>query len=312
MVNPFCAPGRTVHRPGPLNPWEQSEHNDYYVPVDHTEEAFQEFVDYLETSDILIDGGMYLVHGEDGCGKTSLVHRCAKKVKSSLEQDNRLVGIVDLSSDVFDAQPFLTKCQDTVRRALRYVRQTDRFLSPPASQSLPEFPTPSDEDALRIIMQEVAQCLDEEDRVLVIVPPKLDLENEVQLYLSIFSRKRLALILETNKVQVREHVVSRNRDPGRQRTILDLEVGPLEAEQGWAFVKARMERTAEIEQLPKFEQDAVNKYMRQRTQGKGRISVRELERVCIKLFGEAVEWEKPEISYEDFVKLYLKYGELTL
>jgi hypothetical protein len=124
--------------------------------------------------------------------------------------------------------------------------------------------------------------------------------------MSVFARGGLGLFMETDDDGVKQFVDRWNEDPGNKR-ILTLGLGPLEAEQGWTFVKERMIAAVATEPIPQFEQSAVLKYMQTRGQH-AKVSIRELEQVCILLFDDAIQKSKSRILYEDFTELWVRYG----
>lgn len=307
MINPFFAPGRTSDRPMPLNPWRQTEHSEYYVAVDHTAQAFNEFEQALSGWDITYQGEAVLVHGGDGCGKTSLAHRCAKHMKDKLDQAGCKAKIVDRSAVLLDGQPVLSKCEDAVRAVLRSLGSPDGFLAPDAVNDLPKPSSiEAEENQLRRAMEEVAESLSRSNRALIVLSTKLELNDELRVYLQTLVKERLVVIMETNQEGVRQYVERWNEAPAH-KPILSLKVGSLEAPHGWAFVEARMRKVVGSEHLPVFQRYAVDKYMQDRTTHSA-VSISELERVCIRLFNEATASSKGEITYEDFAAVWLRFG----
>jgi len=59
-----------------------NDHERYFAPVDNTQRAFEDYEQFLEK--MLSEGPIthsVLFHGETGCGKTSLMNRCASLMK---------------------------------------------------------------------------------------------------------------------------------------------------------------------------------------------------------------------------------------
>jgi hypothetical protein len=216
------------------------------------------------------------------------------------------IEIVDRGLERLDGQPMVRKCEDVVSAVLRDIQLANNFLPQAVLTRLPSLSARADENEFRRVMDDVAAYLRKEKRALIIIPPKLELFSEFQLYVSVFTRGCLTLIMETSDEGVSQNVNRWNRTQANRR-ILSLEVGPLEADQGWAFVQARLQTAAGTNSLQLFDQDAVNKYMENRCQY-ARVSIRELERVCIRLFEEAVSQSKTHIDYNAFCEFWVRYG----
>src|SRR4051812_37445859 len=99
MTNPFVVAGRMSRDFSPLRPWLHTEHHTYYAPVDHTLEAFENFVGVVTGA---VAGATpitcVIVTGPEGCGKTSLVHRCAAALTPE-ELGVSSLDIIDLSDE---------------------------------------------------------------------------------------------------------------------------------------------------------------------------------------------------------------------
>jgi energy-coupling factor transporter ATP-binding protein EcfA2 len=103
-INPFQVPaGWPPVRP--LCPWQEAEHHDYYVEVDSTERAFQDFTrEMAECATLLREGHLALVVGDSGCGKSALVNRCAYWVQNELSGSRTRCEVIDLTTTLA-AQP---------------------------------------------------------------------------------------------------------------------------------------------------------------------------------------------------------------
>jgi energy-coupling factor transporter ATP-binding protein EcfA2 len=88
----------------PLCPWRYPEHEAWYVDLDHTEEAYEEFQRQAETlgSPDEDEGKLLLVTGDTGCGKTAVANRCLGWLKES-SKERFTVEIVDARSALLGA-----------------------------------------------------------------------------------------------------------------------------------------------------------------------------------------------------------------
>jgi GTPase SAR1 family protein len=307
--NPFCVSGRTIHDPGPLCPWLEKEHGECYVPVDRTQEAHDEFVLRLPQFKVARNGLTVLVHGENGCGKTSLIHRCAALLEQwQLEKQGERSAILDRSAENLSGLVILRRCEDTVSALLEFVRQKNAYLAPDAIENLPTIPAEADQITLRKTVEELSRNLVANKLNLIAIAPKIELAEELRMYLSLFQRGGLSLLLETEDQEVLQSAERWNRDG--KRSVVILKVGPLAPEDGWKFVAARYQRRNAGKASPTFDEGGVKEYMQKRSSGTT-ISVRELERVCIALYEEARNAASLEIRYQQFADHYVKVGSLA-
>lgn len=307
-TNPFCVKGRTTLKPGPLCPWAVAEHLSEYLPIDRTEEAYVQFNDRLSQITGTEDPLAVVVHSEDGCGKTSLIHRCAYRFREWQSDILKLRSeIIDRSFENVAGMVQIRKCEDTANGVIKSLSEIKGFLPPDVIKELPDVPTNADQVALRKLIDEVARKLLKANCGLVVIVPKVELSDELLLYLSIFQRPGITLFLETDDREVFASARKRSKEAGP--SLVALKIGPLVQDDGWRFVEARMRRRSTGVEAPGFTQSGVDEYMATRST-ESAISVRELEGVCIALYDEAIRSRQTEIGFEQFAKYYLRVASL--
>jgi energy-coupling factor transporter ATP-binding protein EcfA2 len=101
VTNPFLVPGLDEDPTRPLCPWDEdmADHVGYYVAVDHTAESFTDFTSQMANPDALRKNGrLVLVAGQGGCGKTSLMNRCAHWLREEMKASHKItVEVIDLT-----------------------------------------------------------------------------------------------------------------------------------------------------------------------------------------------------------------------
>jgi hypothetical protein len=194
-MNPFDIPGAIGRPNAPLRPWHRDtpEHKDYYVAVDSTLTAFEQFqADLAAPGDLMRGGWFVIVTGETGCGKTSLVNRCAHWLAQTLAG----CGIKATIADVMEAAAANETIDQRMRRVCR--RLTNRWLGPLVTLEQQKMlgdsiGDPSDfypflSDAL-------------EDRVIIVLLPPSELVEEVRNY-AWLCREKIVFFVESSFEQV--------------------------------------------------------------------------------------------------------------
>jgi hypothetical protein len=236
-VNPFAVPGLGMRSARPLCPWLDGKHADYYVPVDHTQEAFDKFVaDVGQSGDLLNYGRLVVTSGPKGCGKSSVINRCASWLQSELKRASIGLHIVDLAGECALAEN-IDRRMRLVHKALVRELVTHKALAPP------EGPFPEDPEGA---YAQISDALDPRVVVAVILPP-IEVMEELVAYSGLI-RKRLIFFAETNSSDAVAARRAQLRRAHRDDPI-ELSVGPLHPEDFWTFVRARLER-ADIEPPP--------------------------------------------------------------
>lgn len=177
-ANPFQIP----HCDGtksPLCPWRWPEHDEWYVDIDGFPEAVRRFKEALVNSAGRDDGQFFVVHGETGTGKTSLIHRCvdeaSKQRNATLQEPERRKYIVDLSR-----YEMRSESTETTARLNEVAREVFRLLKKEKIADSGESWKASPEDSIpgfdyRYFYQKVADdLLASTGRTLIVILPPLD------------------------------------------------------------------------------------------------------------------------------------------
>jgi energy-coupling factor transporter ATP-binding protein EcfA2 len=194
-MNPFDIPGASGRPNAPLRPWHRDtpQHKDYYVPVDNTLTAFEEFQVNLATPGDLMRGGWFVVvTGHPGCGKTSLVNRCAHWLAHTLAGCPIKATIADVS----DAAAENEEIDERMKRVCR--RLTNRWLGPLVKPDQRQLLADSCDDPSDFYPL-LSDAL--EDRVLIVLLPPAELIEEVRKY-AWLCREKIVFFVESSFEQV--------------------------------------------------------------------------------------------------------------
>lgn len=298
-MNPFLVP-QTGRRSGrPLCPWVTREHSGYYVPVDSTEVAFDQFKRQVRLDEEPADQGrLVIVFGESGCGKTSLINRCADHLQQTLSAQGTLGLIVDLTEERVSSVSVDSRMLEVSVLLVNALRERSLL---PASQ---RFGEPASTSAL--IYRQISNALAELSAVLVVLlPPTEDLADELPEYARL-ARKRIIFFAESSSVDVMRDCLDGIKPAARDEIIV-LEVGPLRADDGWMFVQDRLARRTDISG-PTVSQETI-------TRAVEALSPMSVGRLQSLLFGlwEDVSERSPsfeEIRFEDFLLYYIRLANL--
>lgn len=289
IVNPFLVPGLEENPQAPLRPFELPVHEEFYVPVDRTEQAFQEFVEHTRTPAALRDTGRLVVAlGPTGCGKTALVNRCVADLVRRLAADGRRARVFDLTREAhllatIEARVGMVcaRLLDDVRAAgliddARRDRLRDRMADDPAR-----------------VYPALSSMVEDADRVVLVVllPPTRELVGELEMYAG-WARRGIVFFAETSAEPEYGTVSGRVAAQSQVPPVL-LRVGPLRAEDGHLFTRSRLARHHGTGGLPTVSEQT----MREVT-GTGRVSIAGLQKL---LFG----------IYQQFLTMTAPPAELT-
>ncbi|GAA2610444.1 ATP-binding protein [Actinomadura fulvescens] len=293
-MNPFP-------RPGPLCPWESSEHLAHYATVDHTEDAFTAFKAAVpDAAGLTGRGRVVLASGGSGCGKTSLMHRCAHWLQEQGGADPRVI-IVDLTPDD-------RKGADTEQR-VRHIcaRLSDELESEGlfGAEQLAVLRDRRDDpyQALPVL----SKYLGNEKVVAVVLLPPSDLAEEVLRFADLV-RKNVLFFAETAYDHV-AHKCARMLGPGSPTPIEQLQVGQLKVEDGWGYVHHHLTRRPDL-RVPAVTEQTMRTVVEKRISGAGGMTVKELQTLLHGIFQEALAAAAPTLEFRDFADYYIRSARL--
>jgi hypothetical protein len=247
-VNPFVVPGQEAAPLAPLDPDADPGQERYYVPVDRTEQAFQQFTSQLSPDELLSRGRLVVVTGQRGCGKTSLINRCVRRARTALEERTITPLVVDLTGDARVTEPV----SDRIRRVC--LRLIDELYQRRAIE----------DRTLREIQEEperaypyLGGALVPERAVVIVRLPVSEVVRELADYARL-ARRKLLFFAETSyraatSYRLDHELAGLPGNPHRPDAPMLLQVGPLEPDDGVKFVRDRFARLVDrggVPQLP--------------------------------------------------------------
>lgn len=289
--SPFQVPGTsdvasTDHY---LRPWEYPQHSSYFVDIDNTEQAYHSFIDVASHWKIPFSGQSVVVAGHDGCGKTSLLNRCAAYLNTKFKDtliiplNCRLLGKTreqvasSVSSHLIDALCDVDGLLSEVDRKLLETRG----------------------------LTAVSSLLKQRGRSMVLLLPPIEVyDHLVELFDKIPSR-HTCMMIEFSNPSITEQC-RKQHSISASRPVVLLEVGPLRLEDGWRFIEER-QKCPDTVPLS-IERSAIDRFIQVRARGRFRVTVREFERLCHKLWLRHKAATGP-IGYEDLADVYMETQE---
>lgn len=293
--NPYHVPGMRS-RIGPLCPYTHPEHENFYVPVDHTEKAFEVFKKALgdDPSALRAEGRLTVALGWDGCGKTSLLNRCANWVKAELRQGCHIVSLVDAARD---SDPREVR-ENRVFKLLVHELFARDLIDPKQREDLTEALDKGDLDfgyfyASRYVLKP-------KNVVLVVLLPRTEIPLEVESYAK-RAYPNLVFLAESRKVEAVGSYWPRIESAHDSSTPIRLEVGTLAQGDGWAFVQARKGDRTDAPDYPYVSEETIRRVTVAR-----KLSIGELHKLLYGTYQELLE------QIKDSGSVGSPMGEVTL
>lgn len=280
--NPYAVAGHERLPSSPLDPLSRPDDEDFYVDVGNSEEAFRQFQSAMDDVKVLRSRGqLIVVSGDSGCGKTSLMNRCAAWLGSRLRAAGVDPVVVDARRSVDGYESVLLSIEKRMHDVVDHLVSSLR-----ARSVIPVEPRFGDQDVARTYRSIVDVIPD--DRCLVVLLPPSELAAEIEQYAALARYPGLVFFAETGylKSEVR-------RVPSAGELVV-LEVGPLSVADGWRFIAARQDR---VDSVPRVSFETAQAML-----SRGALSVAMLQRLMYGVYREVLKNRGQfgdEITFQD-------------
>ncbi|MEV8442094.1 hypothetical protein AB0425_32350 [Actinosynnema sp. NPDC051121] len=298
-MNPYEVPDLDVGRSKPLCPLKYEEHERYYVPVDHTEEAFAQFKAAIgDVSAVKRDGRLVVAVGDELCGKSSLLNRCAAWMSKELADAATEVHVLNLV-DACEVNVFRPERQRQVYTSVVDELERHELLLPSKVTVLRER-----EEKLASGYFYLSRNL-RRDAVLVVLLPPSELPEELVGYAQ-FAQERLVFMAEIAEANLSDRKWSDVAGASASPPIL-LQVGRLKAGDGWTFVESRHRLHPNGADSPKVTEKAVQQVI-----SAWNPSIGQLQRLLYGIHNEMLDQPRrkasAEISFAEITRLHFMTG----
>ncbi|MGH3549814.1 MAG: ATP-binding protein [Pseudonocardiaceae bacterium] len=311
-MNPYVIPGLEATPYAPLCPHLDKDHRRFYVPVDDTEQQFRHFKQTMNSVRWLTERGrLVVVSGEPGCGKTSLINRCAAWLRDELAEVQLKGEIFTLTDSGTPSQPIMLRMEQVVTDLVDNLRDERRGVSPQhidllerRIREIEDIEETSDRQIRHLakvdrVYRNLHDALPEDRIAIVLLPPSADLVDEIKSYADFVRHPRIVFFAETDYVEAVQRTWPTMVTRDRMAPIL-LKVGQLNARDSWTYTDARQGSYSGDGSFPKVSEDTILRVTR-----KGAWSIGGLHRVLHGVYEElasqvAAEGSLPlhEVSFE--------------
>jgi energy-coupling factor transporter ATP-binding protein EcfA2 len=325
-MNPYVIPGLEATPYAPLCPHRDEQHDTFYVQVDGTETEYSRFRETMNSVPWLTEKGrLVVVTGEPGCGKTSLIHRCAAWLRDELAKVHLTGEIFTLTDSGEPNQSMMLRMEHVVTDLVDNLRDERRGISLRHIEALElkirearEIQDTSDRQVRHAaLMDRVYRYLMNDalpaDRVaIVLLPPSSDLVDEIKSYAGFSRHPRMVFFAETDYIEAVHRTWHTITMSDRMAPIL-LEVGPLNARDGWIYAHARQKSYPADGSFRRVSEETMLRVTRE-----GVRSVRWLHKLLHGVYEDLATLDTPEgllplreVTFEQIAEYFfrLKFGE---
>lgn len=249
LINPFALGEDPLVPNPPLDCTHGDDACGCHVDVDGAEEMFRRFQETLNMAGDLQRRGLFVaVHGPTGCGKTSLVNRCAHWAERTLGTRTSACVILDLRAA--GRSPRLSskeRLRKVGKQLVADVQDNNQLLK--TFDELKDVEGDLD-DVTRVLARRLKQ-----DVAVIVLLPRTEHRDEVVDYWASTRPKFLAIAECTANLHVSDFA-----DQGTVHSLL-LEMGFLRTGDGAIFSAARLDRPGRGEMFPDLDLNAPEKVL---------------------------------------------------
>ncbi|MET9630498.1 hypothetical protein ABZX92_23805 [Lentzea sp. NPDC006480] len=249
------------------------------MAVDHTETAFTAFQESLgeDLTTLHDDGRLTVALGWDGCGKTSLLNRCAAWVKAELGKSCHILSLADAGRD---NEPREDRENRVFKLLIHEFRDRD-LLDDNQHAELTEALDKGDLNFGYLYASKYV--LKPKNLVLVVLLPRTEIPLEVENYAR-WAYPYIVFLAESRKVEsVNEHW-SAIESAHNSALPIRLKVGTLDNGDGWAFVQSRKGDRTDAPNYPFVSEETIRRVTEART-----LSIGELHKLLYGTYQEVLK-----------------------
>ena len=298
MANPFVVIGRGMEDLRPLCPVDNPDHEEWYVAVDHTQQAFDAIVQILvETQSAGGSTRVILAFGDEGTGKTSALNRAIHWLQREAAREKLEHRHIDLSEELAFGLSSQARIQYLVSRLIDNVAFSDLL----SNEDLSKLEQKRDQP--QSALPYLAQLMKAGGKRLSILVPRLEVQEELFLIVDCI-RSPITVFTECTEQGLVDAAQSKYGSSASSQVRV-VTLGPLELEDGWRFIEARLQREPHA---AKVTESVVTQFMQSRISGRGRTTILELQRTCQLVWDEAAKANVQSIDYVHFADSYVRRG----
>ncbi|MFB9832698.1 hypothetical protein [Actinoallomurus acaciae] len=247
-VNPFRRnEGHTI--PNPPLKCAHDEHCACHVDIDHAGESYELFQTALTGVGTLQNAGLFVaVGGPTGCGKTSLVNRCATWAQKRLEAKGAKTLLLNFSGLERDGQTIDRRVRKVGTRMYQEISRNQMFVK----GDLPQIDRKIDLEELTWTLSNAMKP----ETALIVVAPPAERSSEVAQYWAA-TQRRMLLFSESSDESLQRRCENEWKINEVAQPVY-LKTGPLRTGDGTVFRDARINVPGLKETFPDLDPDAID------------------------------------------------------
>ncbi|WP_370335864.1 ATP-binding protein [Catenulispora sp. MAP5-51] len=250
---------------------------------------------------VLLRGQTFLIHGHEGCGKTSLIHRCAHRLTRDIQSSDLEHIIIDLTTEPVTGYSVEMRLRHVCNRVIDELDMRRVFNGDERSTLASRGDNPSS------AYPYLSHLLKDKRKIISILLPSSEISDEVKTYGGL-ARDHIFFFCESSYPNVALDCSS-HAGPASAKPVIQLNVDVLTVDDGWTFTHDRISRST-TPGTPAVNKATIHKFMKARIEGRGRTTIRELQITCLNVFEEAISRRATRVEYADFTEYYARKGLL--